>query len=112
MIPVRDRTTIRVRVYAPVKSEEKEKPLVVMFHEGGWCMGDLTDEDMDCRLFVRDLGVVAVNVEYRYRKTLSFYFLIILLLIPSSSHRSVNCWKIRIEALTNSPGNIGCYLGF
>lgn len=28
-------------------------------------MGDLTDEDQNCRLFARDLGAVAVNVEYR-----------------------------------------------
>lgn len=36
-----------------------------MFHEGGWMMGDLTDEDQNCRLFARDLGAVSVNVEYR-----------------------------------------------
>ena len=28
-------------------------------------MGDLTDEDQNCRLFTRDLGAVSVNVEYR-----------------------------------------------
>ena len=28
-------------------------------------MGDLTDEDQNCRLFSRDLGAVSVNVEYR-----------------------------------------------
>lgn len=28
-------------------------------------MGDLTDEDLNCRLFARDLGAVCVNVEYR-----------------------------------------------
>ncbi|EME44667.1 hypothetical protein DOTSEDRAFT_72203 [Dothistroma septosporum NZE10] len=36
-----------------------------MFHEGGWCMGDLTDEDLNCRMFSRDLGAVCVNVDYR-----------------------------------------------
>lgn len=54
--------------------------MVMMYHEGGWSMGDLTDEDMNCRMFVRDLGVVAVNVEYRYiyffslLPTLHFFF--------------------------------------
>ncbi len=28
-------------------------------------MGDLSDEDQDCRLLARDLGAVCVNVEYR-----------------------------------------------
>jgi acetyl esterase/lipase len=28
-------------------------------------MGDRTDEDLNCRLFARDFGGVAVNVEYR-----------------------------------------------
>ncbi|KAK6396585.1 hypothetical protein LTR65_008483 [Meristemomyces frigidus] len=34
-------------------------------HEGGWSMGDLTDEDLNCRMFARDLGAVCVNVDYR-----------------------------------------------
>lgn len=38
----------------------------MMYHEGGWSMGDLTDEDLNCRMFTRDLGAVCVNVEYRY----------------------------------------------
>ena len=36
-----------------------------MYHEGGWSMGDLTDEEVNCRLFCRELGAVCVNVEYR-----------------------------------------------
>lgn len=28
-------------------------------------MGDLTDEDQNCRMFARDLGAVCVNVDYR-----------------------------------------------
>ena len=36
-----------------------------MYHEGGWCMGDLSDEDQNCRLFSRGLGAVCVNVDYR-----------------------------------------------
>jgi acetyl esterase/lipase len=37
----------------------------MMYHEGGWSMGDLTDEDLNCRMFARSLGCVCVNVEYR-----------------------------------------------
>lgn len=66
-IPVRDGSTIRVRVYVPTKSTLPidQRPLIIMFHEGGWRMGDLTDEDLNCRMFSRDLGAVCVNVEYR-----------------------------------------------
>lgn len=64
--PARDGYSIRVRVYQPVKgSPEGGSPLVMMYHEGGWSMGDLTDEDLNCRMFARDLGCVCVNVEYR-----------------------------------------------
>jgi acetyl esterase/lipase len=66
MIPVRDGTSIKVRIYTPVKPPEKGSPLIVMYHEGGWSMGDLSDEEVNCRLFSRDLGAVCVNVEYRY----------------------------------------------
>ena len=64
-LPVRDGSKIRVRVYVPLNMPPKGSPLVVMFHEGGWSMGDLTDEDLNCRMFARDLGAVCVNVEYR-----------------------------------------------
>jgi acetyl esterase/lipase len=65
-IPVRDNAEITIRVYTPRATENVgERPLVVMFHEGGWGMGDLSDEEVNCRLFARDLGVVCVNVEYR-----------------------------------------------
>ncbi|KAK2614593.1 hypothetical protein N8I77_001402 [Diaporthe amygdali] len=66
-IPVRDGSEITVRVYQPEKSRvpTQGSPLIVMYHEGGWSMGDLTDEETNCRLFSRDLGAVCVNVEYR-----------------------------------------------
>ncbi|KAK2882597.1 hypothetical protein FQN49_000209 [Arthroderma sp. PD_2] len=64
-IPVRDGSEITIRVYKPVTEKEGGSPLIVMFHEGGWSMGDLSDEEVNCRLFSRDLGAVCVNVEYR-----------------------------------------------
>lgn len=42
-----------------------DSALILAFHEGGWSHGDLTDEDLNCRMFSRDLGAVCVNVEYR-----------------------------------------------
>ena len=64
-IPVRDGSEITIRIYKPMTKNEGGSPLIVMFHEGGWGMGDLSDEEVNCRLFTRDLGAVCVNVEYR-----------------------------------------------
>ena len=64
-IPMRDGAEIVVRIYSPDKVPEKGSPLIVMYHEGGWCMGDLTDEDQNCRMFCKELGAVCLNVDYR-----------------------------------------------
>lgn len=69
-IPMRDGHRITIKIYQPTSKEvlaRGQSPLIVMFHEGGWSMGDLTDEDLNCRMFCRDLGAVCVNVDYRYR---------------------------------------------
>ena len=61
----------------------------MMYHEGGFSMGDLTDEDLNCRMFTRDLGAVCVNVEYRY---FSFGILMCVqhILIFQASHPNTN----------------------
>jgi acetyl esterase/lipase len=60
-------TSIRARVYQPVAGAPAGgSPLIIMYHEGGWSMGDLSDEDLNCRMFSKELGAVCVNVEYRY----------------------------------------------
>ncbi|KAH7081252.1 Alpha/Beta hydrolase protein [Paraphoma chrysanthemicola] len=65
-VPTRDGASIRIRVYQPVAGpREGGSPLIMMYHEGGWSMGDLSDEDLNCRLFAREVGAVCVNVEYR-----------------------------------------------
>ncbi|OHE90911.1 hypothetical protein CORC01_13796 [Colletotrichum orchidophilum] len=64
-IIARDGHELTLRVYTPVKIPSGGSPLIVMYHEGGWCMGDLSDEEVNCRLFSRDLGAVCINVEYR-----------------------------------------------
>ncbi|TEA15168.1 AB hydrolase superfamily protein [Colletotrichum sidae] len=61
----RDGHELNLRVYSPVKAPAGGSPLIVMYHEGGWSMGDMSDEDVNCRLFSRDLGAICVNVEYR-----------------------------------------------
>lgn len=64
-IRVRDGAEITVRVYTPEKEPEGGSPLICMFHEGGWCFGNMDDEALNCRMFCRDLKAVCVNVDYR-----------------------------------------------
>ncbi|KXJ93312.1 Alpha/Beta hydrolase protein, partial [Microdochium bolleyi] len=69
-IRVRDGTEIKIRIYRPMteggdKDSTAGHPLIVMFHEGGFSMGDLTDEEVNCRVFSRDLRAVCVNMDYR-----------------------------------------------
>ncbi|CAK1363515.1 unnamed protein product [Cercospora beticola] len=64
-IRARDGYQIPVRIYKPVRSVSKSAPVIVMLHEGGWTMGDLTDEDLNCRMFARDIGALCINVDYR-----------------------------------------------
>lgn len=69
-VPTRDASSIRVKVYQPVNGPPSGgSPLIMMYHEGGWRMGDLTDEDLNCRMFTKELGAVCVNVEYRFVDT-------------------------------------------
>ena len=66
-VRAKDGFEVRVRLHTPVEGRRVEGggPLVLMFHEGGFMYGDLTDEEMNCRLFAREFGAVAGNVEYR-----------------------------------------------
>lgn len=66
LIPTRDGAEIRIRIYTPNQPPAEGSPLIVMYHEGGWCMGDLSDEELNCRNFCKNLGAVCVNVEYRF----------------------------------------------
>jgi hypothetical protein len=60
--PTRDGKGILVKVYQPARAqpEGRKSPLIMMFSEGVWM------ENLNCRMFSRDLGAVCVTVEYRY----------------------------------------------
>ncbi|KAK3213612.1 hypothetical protein GRF29_28g409437 [Pseudopithomyces chartarum] len=88
----RDGHPIPIRLYQPAKGPpEGGSPLVLMYHEGGWSMGDLTDEDLNCRMFARDLGCVCLNVDYRLAPEHPF---------PTGVH---DCWDALTWALSNAP---------
>ncbi|KAK7883525.1 hypothetical protein LTR67_011101 [Exophiala xenobiotica] len=64
-VPMRDGSLITCRVYRPEKPPSNGSRLVIMFHGGGWCLGGLENEEVQCRLMTSKLGVTAVNVDYR-----------------------------------------------
>ncbi|EMC97610.1 hypothetical protein BAUCODRAFT_459685 [Baudoinia panamericana UAMH 10762] len=71
-VEARDGYIIRIKIYVPTTKPANGSPLIVMMHEGGWSMGDLTDEDLNCRMFARDIGAVCVNVDYRLAPEYAF----------------------------------------
>lgn len=63
-IPVRD-GEITVRIYRLRSSFSEGRPVLVMSHGGGWCLGGLDTETFLCRLFCSSLDLVVVSAEYR-----------------------------------------------
>ena len=66
---------IPVTVYSSTSLSDKARaglPVVVLMHEGGWHLGDRVDEEVNSRLFVRDLDCVVLNVEYRLAPEMRF----------------------------------------
>jgi acetyl esterase len=69
---VRDTTLVgaagqlRARMYTPEEAlAERDGPLVLYFHGGGWVCGDLDTHDQTCRALARSSGARVLSVEYR-----------------------------------------------
>ena len=68
---VEDRTvpgpagTTPIRVYTPRESGGALLPVLVLFHGGGWVIGDLDTHDAMCRYFANHADVIVVAVDYR-----------------------------------------------
>lgn len=52
-----------VRIYRPATNGPH--PLLMLFHGGGWLIGDLDHEDPSARRMCNQLGAVVVSVDYR-----------------------------------------------
>lgn len=61
-IPVRD-AQIPIRIYWP--SGEKDLPMILNFHGGGWVLGNLQQSDYYCREISKKVGAIVVSVDYR-----------------------------------------------
>lgn len=64
-IPVRGGREVTARLHKPRQVPEDGCPGFVVFHGGGFAVGDLDTEAWLCRLFT-ELGGIAVNVNYRH----------------------------------------------
>jgi len=64
-VAMRDGHEITCRIYQPENPPSGGSPLAVIYHGGGWCIGGLENEELQCRLFASKLGVTSVNVDYR-----------------------------------------------
>ncbi|QSZ29256.1 hypothetical protein DSL72_003768 [Monilinia vaccinii-corymbosi] len=63
-IPVRDGSSITIRIHRPKNPPSGGSPAFVVYHGGGFCLGGLVNETFLCRQWT-ELGGVAVNVDYR-----------------------------------------------
>jgi acetyl esterase/lipase len=66
-----------VRVYTPEQPPAAGSPLVVFMHGGGFCLGDLDGEELNCRLLVQRLGCTAVNPGYRLAPEFAFPYAVL-----------------------------------
>jgi acetyl esterase/lipase len=74
MVKMRDGFENRIRIYSPnshstgeaevCKDREKEA-LLVLIHGGGFCVGNLEQEECNCRTWVRNQQGVAISIEHR-----------------------------------------------
>lgn len=97
-IPVRDGTTIAARVHAPKDIPEDGCPLFVVFHGGGFVLGDLENEVTLCRQWNK-LGGVALNVDYRLAPEHKFP-------IPGDDTYDALKWVWRLMILLRVEANI------
>ncbi len=74
MIPIHDSSDraipgpdgdIPVRVYTPRDAEGEKLPVLVVYHGGGWVIGDLETHDNQCRYLSNEADMIVVAVDYR-----------------------------------------------
>ena len=60
-----DLTDIPVRIYWPPTAPHDDLPVVVFYHGGGWCIGDLDTHDPVARAHAVEAEAIVVSVDYR-----------------------------------------------
>ena len=64
-IPTSDSDAIPAVLYQPCQLPKPSRPLIVLFHGGGFCVASAEAEELNCRAFVRELGATCLSVGYR-----------------------------------------------
>ena len=65
-IPRADGTALLARLYRPVSAGANESlPVVIYFHGGGWCIGDVGSHDSLCRQLSNLSRCAVLSVDYR-----------------------------------------------
>jgi len=54
---------IPIRIYRP--NDDRDLPLLMWYHGGGWVLGDFDTGEYKCRKFAHEVGCVVVSVDYR-----------------------------------------------
>jgi acetyl esterase len=60
-----DLTDVPVRIYWPPIAAHDNLPVVVFYHGGGWCLGDLETHDPVARAHAVEAEAIVVSVDYR-----------------------------------------------
>ncbi|MGO8939814.1 MAG: alpha/beta hydrolase [Mycobacterium sp.] len=60
-----DLTDVPVRIYWPPIAAHDNLPVVVFYHGGGWCLGDLDTHDPVARAHAVEGEAIVVSVDYR-----------------------------------------------
>ena len=56
---------VPLRLYRPAGAPERDAPVLVYIHGGGWVIGDLDSHDAVCRAIADRAGCLVVSVDYR-----------------------------------------------
>lgn len=95
-IPVRDGSTIGVRIYRPRDQPSTGKsPLIVTYHGGGWSVGDLGHFASLLLEVTTKFGMVCVDVDYRLAPEHKF---------PTAAHDCIDAtiWATKNAASLNA----------
>lgn len=61
-----DGSVLLARYYRPLQAHPRQSlPLLIYFHGGGWCVGDIESYDVLCRQLANDSGCAVLSVDYR-----------------------------------------------
>jgi acetyl esterase/lipase len=70
--PTEDGTKVRAKLYQPTNPPKNGSPLIVMYHGGGFCLGNSELEEQTCRNFVQAFGATCISASYRLAPEFKF----------------------------------------